>query len=176
MGGGEEGTAEIVGPGLDVIEVGVDRLQLVRKHPFVRHHAKHATIVIEGVEVEDLGVGEHILVGGEHLVGGRQYGDDRQASQGGEIIAIGIGSRIPVLAEDGRLDAAVVDESGQFLWRQHAGPLIEHLEQVRLFGGDELHVVPDAEVGVVEHQPQPRQRQAEECESHQPPAGQGAQQ
>ena len=162
MGGGEGGAAEIVGPGLYVIEVGVDRLQLARKHPLVTHHAKHAPIVIEGVEVEDLGVGEQILVGAEHLVGGRQYGNDSQASQGGEVIAIGIGSRIPVLAEDGGLDAAVVDEAGQFLRRQYAGPLIKQLEQVRLFGGDELHVVPDAEVGVVEHQPQPRQRKAKE--------------
>ena len=57
------------------------------------------------------------------------------------------------------LDAAVVDEVSQFLWRQDAGPLIEHLEQVGLLGGNERHVVPDDEVGVVGYQPEPCQSQ-----------------
>ena len=69
MGGGEEGATEIMGPGFDVIEVAVGRHQPVRERQSVGHHAKQATIVIEGVEVDDLGVGEGILVGDEYRVG-----------------------------------------------------------------------------------------------------------
>ncbi|MNS77531.1 hypothetical protein D3C72_1111140 [compost metagenome] len=111
------------------------------------------------------------MVGDEHLAGGRQYGDDSDAIAELDVIAIDIDGRILVLAEDGGLDAAAVDELGQMFRLQNAGPLIVDLEHVLLLGGDELHVVPDAEVGVVEHQRQTRQDQAQQGQPKQPFAG-----
>ena len=52
-----------MGPGLDVIEVGVDQGAAGSAASLVGDHAKQAAIVIEGVEVEDLGVGDDVLVG-----------------------------------------------------------------------------------------------------------------
>ncbi|MNH10847.1 hypothetical protein D3C79_703370 [compost metagenome] len=171
MGRREGGAAEVMKPGPDVVQYGVGRQQLIGEMAVVGHHAEQAVIVQDGVEVDDLGIGEHIAVGREGLAGRRQYGDLRKPRPGLQVIAIDIGQGMAVFAEDGRLDVPAIDELHELRRCQNAGALVEHLEHVLLLGGDERHVVADAEIAVVEHDDQSRQHQRQQTEAEQPLAG-----